>query len=101
MKFVKSETTTDQAVDDRVEEMETEITPTTSTPIVDLTQSSSTGSNSNTDPPKTQQVQPTIRINRKQPEAVTKDTNDNIEGSRPKRKIIPVTKYGGIHYSNR
>ena len=92
MKFVKNETKTEQAVEGKVEEMETEMAPTTSTPIVDLTQSSSNGSNTSADQQKTEPAKPKIRINRNQPEAVTKDTNDNIEGSRPKRKIIPVTK---------
>ena len=101
MKFVKSESATEQAVNEKEEEMEAEISPTTSTPLVDLTQSSSNGSNTSTDAPKTERTQPSIRINRKQPDAVTMDKNDNIEGSRQKRKIIPVTKYGGIHYSNR
>ena len=95
MKFVKAEEETPAQKKEEVIEAETAIT--TSTPLIDLTQSSSNGSNAS-EQVKTTEKTPAIRLNRRLADV---SDNNNIEGSKPKRKITPVIKYGGIHYSNK
>ena len=59
--------------------------------LVDLTQSSG-GSEGSTH---------TVRIKKPETDNRKSENTEHSEGIRSKRKIIPVVKYGAIHYSNR
>ena len=96
MKFVKAEETGSPGTK-KEETMEADAV-TSSTPLIDLTQSTSSSGSTEEEDKREKNIDktPAIRLNRKLAEV---SDNNNIEGSKPRRKIKPVIKYGGIHYS--